>query len=158
MKELIVPDRSPSAGVSLLLLGPTVGCADWQSDMVSYLQNDNATVFNPRPNYTPTSNPLVMNSQRAWENSKMSQADAILIWFPYGGIWGETLMRFGMCLELSKPLFIGVEKEYGFEEIVKTHVLYRRPTQKVHSNLTEMSLDVSEWVTTYNEGCTVIVR
>jgi hypothetical protein len=152
MREIPIPCPDPTSGLSICLIGPTIGCSDWQAEVVEYLSGEKINVFNPRPKYAITTNPVLQNNLQTWEREKIIHADSLCFWLPVGGIWAEALIKLGMGLEMAKPIFLGIESNYVQEMYIKSHVIFRRPQQKVHGLVTYMAAEIKTWIYKYYNG------
>lgn len=75
------PDLAAVTGPSTFLLGGISGCPDWQTE-AALLLPPWVTVFNPRRDDFPITDPTAGPAQMDWEARHLHAADVLTCWFP----------------------------------------------------------------------------
>lgn len=107
------PDRTAVPGPSIFLAGGISGCPDWQTEAAQRLSSG-VTVFNPRRDNFPITDPAAAPEQVDWEYDHLLMADVVLFWFPESVVAQPiALLEFGVwALRSTKPVAVGADPRY----------------------------------------------
>jgi hypothetical protein len=123
MNVITAPDNKSSfEGVSVFLAGGIQKCPEWQDEVISIMQNDEGTLFNPRRKNFPIHDPNAAIEQITWEHVALGIADIFSIWFCNADSDQPICMyELGRYLALKSPqaVVIGVEPGYRREADVR---------------------------------------
>jgi hypothetical protein len=139
------PNETEIIKPSLFLAGGITNCPDWQSIVVSQLQNLSLTILNPRRRYFPIHNLNTATEQITWEHKYLLKASAILFWFPCETLCPITLYELGAWSMTSKPLFIGTHPQYERRQDIIIQTSLVRPEIKVVNTLNDLVMLVKTW-------------
>lgn len=132
MNLVVAPNPVPQMA-DLFLAGGISNCPDWQSAVVSLLQQFDMTVLNPRrPGHLVSEE---AENQIVWEWEAFKRTRTVLFWFPEETLCPITLFELGTFMPTNMPLFIGTHPNYSRRLDVVTQVRLARPDLVVHDNL-----------------------
>lgn len=118
MKVIICPEVLPPEdfSTSIFLAGGIVGCADWQSEMIELLKDQDVTLFNPRRPSFPIHDRNAAPQQIKWEFDALRKADQVLFWFDSGTVQPIVMFEYGWWLNEASNyearIFVGVHPDY----------------------------------------------
>lgn len=123
---------------SLFLAGGIKDCPDWQSELLSKLQDQSITIYNPRRKDFPTRDSDAAVKQITWEFMKLRRAKYVSFWFPKETVCPISLFELGAALERTKNYIIGMHPDYAKRQDVEVQTRLRCP---VKQNVFAYSLD-----------------
>jgi hypothetical protein len=127
--------------------GGITGCPDWQADAVDYLKDvADLALVNPRRASFDVTNANMTVEQIAWEHHHLTNADAIMFWFPCETLCPITLFELGVYAAKGYNIFVGCHPDYARKVDVIEQLKNLRPDVKVHQHLHNMLDDVHERV------------
>lgn len=112
---------------SVFLAGGITGCPDWQSDLVSKLEDLDLAVYNPRRENFPIKDPSASLQQIQWEHDMLRHADIISFWFCKETMCPIVLYELGAWSMTSKPILVGMDPEYSRKQDVEIQTKLVRP-------------------------------
>lgn len=129
----------------LFLAGGITGTADWQSRVVSGLEDiDDLVIFNPRRADFPIDDPDAAYDQIRWEIEHFQKASMILFWFPPETLCPIALYELGRWTHPHKErwnqptLFIGTDPDYQRRQDIQIQTSLLRPGTYVYQDLDKM--------------------
>jgi hypothetical protein len=142
--------------IKLFLAGGITNCPDWQSQMVTDLQDVHGlTIFNPRRKNFPINDPTAAEAQITWEYNHLRDADYISFWFSAGSLNPITLYELGRWGNSSKKvIFVGCDPDYARKQDVVIQTALSRPEiELVYSieDLSETIRGLMEYANLYDE-------
>lgn len=147
MKRVFVaPEKCASDGIKLFLAGGITGCPNWQKDAISYLEDTDLILLNPRRDNFPIHDPNAAFEQILWEYEHLRLADAILFWFPKETLCPIVLYELGAWSMTQKPIFVGVHEDYARKNDVVIQTSLARPEVYVWHDLWTMCRVVKYFV------------
>lgn len=139
MRYIECPDTYQGNGRTLFLAGGITGCADWQSEIATLLNDTAWVLLNPRRKNFPQHDPAAAERQIRWEHDHLRAASAILFWFPSETLCPITLYELGVCSMMDKPLFIGLHPDYARRIDVEIQTRLVRPEVKIVYSLSVLA-------------------
>ena len=130
---------------ALFVAGGISGCADWQSEFVSMLANENITVLNPRRKVFIDNDGELSKEQIKWEFEYLKKASAVSFWFTEETLCPITLYELGKQSMDKKPLFIGVHPNYKRKFDVEFQTKQIRPEIEIVYSLKDLAEQVKNW-------------
>ena len=141
MQEIKAPDPENAKFKSLFIAGGVSGCPDWQKEFIALMGDNAITVFNPRRDVFPSGRDEE-EIQIRWEFERLRSADTISFWFPAESLDPITLFELGSAMERSRPLAIGVHKNYARRSDIEIQAKIRHPEIGIAYSLEELAEQV----------------
>ena len=141
MQYIEAPSNERPKHLSVMLAGGITNCADWQAELISYLQGADISVFNPRRAQFPLGDPEAGKVQIAWEFEKLRMADIVVFWFSRGSINPIALLEYGSAIERLPPecIVVGVDPAYERKFDVYEQTRHARPDIKICDDISLLS-------------------
>jgi hypothetical protein len=149
MRYIEAPQTYDGDEASLFLAGGITGCPNWQSEVVTKLQDLPLIIYNPRRSNFPQ-HVDAAKEQIAWEYSHLRKATAISFWFPKESLNPIVLYELGAWCMTSKTLFLGVHPDYQRVQDVVIQTALVRPDISIVQTLEELIQNIRSW-TDYSE-------
>ena len=150
MKVITAPEdyNSKSLERSIFLAGGITGCPPWQDEMISMLDEREAsdyelTLLNPRRKDFPIDDPDAALEQITWEHKAMRAAHVILFWFPCETLCPIVLYELGAWSMKRKPLFVGVHPDYKRRQDVEIQTYLARSDVDIAYSVEDLSIQIS---------------
>jgi len=136
---------------SLFIAGGITGCSDWQKQFVKNLKNEKIVLYNPRRKNFRENDPSITEEQILWEYKYLKVADATSFWFTKETLCPITLFELGKQLAITdsyKPVFLGIDPNYGRKIDLEIQVKLIRPEIKIVYDLNSLSNQIKKWIRT----------
>lgn len=111
----------------LFLAGGITNCPDWQTELVSKIEDLDIAVYNPRRKNFPINDPSASQKQIEWEHDMLRHSDFISFWFCKETMCPIVLYELGAWSMTSKPIVIGMDPEYSRRRDVEIQTNLVRP-------------------------------
>jgi hypothetical protein len=145
MKYIECPEVYNGKENSLFLAGGISNCKDWQKEMVDLLIDTDLVLINPRRESFDISKKNIEEEQISWEFNHLDKSGAVLFWFPSETVCPITLYELGKMSKTSKPIFVGVDKNYARKNDVIIQTKLIRPEVEIVYSLKELAEQIKSW-------------
>jgi hypothetical protein len=144
MKEIQCPEVyvKQEQTPSIFLAGGITNCSDWQSEMISLLDDYDVDLLNPRRSNFDVSNPNMTKEQITWEYEHLHIADSVLFYFAPETLCPITLYELGVQAASNKQIFVTCHPDYQRRNDVITQLSLIRPEVKVHDSIESMLAEI----------------
>lgn len=133
------PNKVEVSKKSLFLAGGITGCSDWQKELVDKIKELDIVIYNPRGSDFDISDPNATKIQIEWEHDMLRKSDVISFWFCKETIQPIVLYELGAHTMTSKPILVGVDKDYERKTDVLVQTKLERPDISFASSLDALS-------------------
>jgi hypothetical protein len=145
MRYIECPEFYDGKDKSLFISGGIGNCENWQNTLINLLKDEDILIINPRRESYDTDHVYIEEEQIGWEYENLQKASAYSFWFPKESLCPITLFELGKEIISNKPLFIGMDKEYGRRKNLEVQMRFHRPEVKIVYSLEDLVNQIKSW-------------
>ena len=126
--------------IKLFLAGGITNCSDWQKEIIAKIKDfPNLTIYNPRRENFPITDPKASEQQITWEFQHLKNANIVIFWFAKGSLNPIVLYELGMWGNSNdRPILVGIDPQYERKQDVLIQTALSRPEVIIYISIDDI--------------------